>query len=175
MKQIFLAIIVIFSISCTVLEAETSLDEKQLLNDSKEIYSLMGNLDRAIADKNSKRIRDITDLDSKETNIKETADFALKILTNTDYPALFQMVSTDSFNASLLKEKTTKIYEVSMEDKSNFTSNYLIINRYSDDSYTLIVVKSRKNNDFNEVSRISFEIRRKGKKFRIAKIGLFSS
>ena len=85
------------------------------------------------------------------------------------------MIDTDSLNMSLLKENTTKIYEISTEDKSDFTSNFLIMNRYSNDSYTLIVVKSRKNNDFNEVSRISFEIKRKGKRFRIAKIGLFSS
>ena len=68
-----------------------------------------------------------------------------------------------------------KIYEISMVDKSDFTSNFLIVNRYSNDNYTLIVVKSKKNNNFNEVSRISFEIKRKGKKFKIAKIGLFSS
>ena len=175
MKQIFLAITVIFFISCTILEADTVLNETQLLKDSKEIYSLMGSLNRAVADKNSKRIRDITDFDSKEENVKETADFALKILANTDYQLLFQMVNTDSLNTSLLKEKTTKIYEISMVDKSDFTSNFLIVNRYSNDNYTLIVVKSKKNNNFNEVSRISFEIKRKGKKFKIAKIGLFSS
>ena len=83
MKQIFLAITVIFFISCTILEADTVLNETQLLKDSKEIYSLMGNLNRAVADKNSKRIRDIADLDSKEANVKETADFALKILAKT--------------------------------------------------------------------------------------------
>ena len=166
MKQIFLAITVIFFISCTILEADTAPDENQLLRDGKEIYSLMGSLNKAISDKNSKRIRDITDLDSKETNVKET---------DTNYPLLFQMIDTDSLNMSLLKENTTKIYEISTEDKSDFTSNFLIMNRYSNDSYTLIVVKSRKNNDFNEVSRISFEIKRKGKRFRIAKIGLFSS
>ena len=175
MKQIFLAITVIFFISCTILEADTAPDENQLLRDGKEIYSLMGSLNKAISDKNSKRIRDITDLDSKEANVKETADFALRILTDTNYPLLFQMIDTDSLNMSLLKENTTKIYEISTEDKSDFTSNFLIMNRYSNDSYTLIVVKSRKNNDFNEVSRISFEIKRKGKRFRIAKIGLFSS
>ena len=83
MKQIFLAITVIFFISCTILKADTVLNETQLLKDSKEIYSLMGNLNRAVADKNSKRIRDIADLDSKEANVKETADFALKILAKT--------------------------------------------------------------------------------------------
>ena len=93
MKQIFLAITVIFFISCTILEADTVLNETQLLKDSKEIYSLMGNLNRAVADKNSKRIRDIADLDSKEANVKETADFALKILADTDYQLLFQMVN----------------------------------------------------------------------------------
>ncbi len=175
MKQIFLAITVIFFISCTILEADTSLNENQMLSDGKEIYNLMGNLNKAITDKNPKKIRDITDLDSKETNVKETTDFALKILASTDYQVLFQMVNTDSFNTSLLKDKVTKIYEVNMEDKDNLTSNFLIVNRYSNDSYTLIVVKSRKNSGFNEVSRISFEIKRKGKKFRIAKIGLFSS
>ena len=175
MKQIFLAIAVIFFISCTMLEADTALNENQILNDGKEIYSLMGNLNKAITDKNSKKIRDIADFDSKETEIKETADFALRILANTDYPILFQMIDKDSFNMSLLQEKTTKIYVVSMEDKSDFTSNFLMVNRYSIDNYTLTVVKSRKNNDFNEVSRISFEIKRKGKKFKIAKIGIFSS
>ena len=175
MKQIFLAITIIFFISCTILEADTSLNENQMLSDGKEIYNLMGNLNKAITDKNSKKIRDITDLDSKETSIKETTDFALKILANTDYPALFRMVDTNSFNTSLLKEKVTKIYEVNMEDKANLTSNLLIVNRYSNDNYTLIVVKSRKTSDFNEVSRISFEIKRKGKKFKIVKIGLFSS
>ncbi|MCP1224791.1 hypothetical protein [Sebaldella sp. S0638] len=175
MKQIFLAITVIFFISCTILEADTSLNENQMLSDGKEIYNLMGNLNKAITDKNPKKIRDITDLDSKETNVKETTDFALKILASTDYQVLFQMVNTDSFNTSLLKDKVTKIYEVNMEDKANLTSNFLIVNRYSNDNYTLIVVKSKKNKGFNEVSRISFEIKRKGKKFRIAKIGLFSS
>ena len=175
MKQIFLAITVIFFISCTILEADTSLNENQMLSDGKEIYNLMGNLNKAITDKNPKKIRDITDLDSKETNVKETTDFALKILASTDYQVLFQMVNTDSFNTSLLKDKVTKIYEVNMEDKANLTSNLLIVNRYSNDNYTLIVVKSKKNNNFNEVSRISFEIKRKGKKFKIAKIGLFSS
>ena len=175
MKQIFLAITVIFFISCTILEADTSLNENQMLSDGKEIYNLMGNLNKAITDKNPKKIRDITDLDSKETNVKETTDFALKILASTDYQVLFQMVNTDSFNTSLLKDKVTKIYEVNMEDKDNLTSNFLIVNRYNNDNYTLIVVKIRKNSGFNEVSRISFEIKRKGKKFRIAKIGLFSS
>ena len=175
MKQIFLAITVIFFISCTILEADTSLNENQMLSDGKEIYNLMGNLNKAITDKNPKKIRDITDLDSKETNVKETTDFALKILASTDYQVLFQMVNTDSFNTSLLKDKVTKIYEVNMEDKANLTSNFLIVNRYNNDNYTLIVVKIRKNSGFNEVSRISFEIKRKGKKFRIAKIGLFSS
>ena len=175
MKQIFLAITVIFFISCTILEADTSLNENQMLSDGKEIYNLMGNLNKAITDKNPKKIRDITDLDSKETNVKETTDFALKILASTDYQVLFQMVNTDSFNTSLLKDKVTKIYEVNMEDKDNLTSNFLIVNRYSNDNYTLIVVKIRKNSGFNEVNRISFEIKRKGKKFRIAKIGLFSS
>ena len=175
MKQIFLAITVIFFISCTILEADTSLNENQMLSDGKEIYNLMGNLNKAITDKNPKKIRDITDLDSKETNVKETTDFALKILASTDYQVLFQMVNTDSFNTSLLKDKVTKIYEVNMEDKDNLTSNFLIVNRYNNDNYTLIVVKIRKNSGFNEVNRISFEIKRKGKKFRIAKIGLFSS
>ena len=175
MKQIFLTTILIFLISFTILKADTNAGETQLINDGKEIYTLMSRLNEAITDKNSKKIRDITDLDSKGENKKETVDFALRILTGTDYPLLSQMINTDSFNTNLLNKKLTKIYEVKTTDKENLTSGFLIINRYSTDNYTLIVVKNNRNSIFNEVNRISFELKRKGKKFRIVKIGIFSS
>jgi hypothetical protein len=175
MKQIFLAVAAIFFISCTLLKADIEMNEKKLLSDGKEIYTLLGRLNEAVADKNPKKIRDITELDSKRENKKDTADFALKILSETDYPVLFQMISTDSLNANLLNTKITKIYEVNLINKGEPVSSFLVINRYSADNYTLIVVKSRGMKGFYEVSRVSFEIKRKGKKFKIAKIGIFSS
>lgn len=176
MKRIFFMIIVIFFVSCTVIEADSQKDDnKKILENGKEVLYILEKINSAVINEKAWEIRDMFDLDSRTGNKKETLEFMMKMLNKTDYLLLYKMIDEADFNDKLLNNKQIKVYEVNLENTDNTVLSSLILNRYTDENYTVTVIKNRKTNTYSELDKISFELKKKGKKYKIVRVGIFSS
>lgn len=176
MKRIFFMIIIIFFVSCTVIEADPQKDDnKKILENGKEILYLLEKLNKATTKGNAWEIRDMIDLDNRSENKKETSGFMLKMLNNTDYRLLYEMIDETDFNNKFLNNKQIKFYEVNSGSVDNTVLSSLILSRRTEENYIITVVKNRKTNTYNDFVKISFELKKKGKKYKIVRVGIFSS
>ena len=96
----------------------------------------------------------------------------MKILKRTDYPALFQMLDVYTFNDGFSKTKTLKIYEINKITEDGTLS--MVLNKRTENVYSITIKKVSENNGLKILEGVSFELRKKGTKYKIYSIGLFS-
>ncbi len=176
MKNLVFILISIFFISCTTVKADPQIDEILTgLADKKEIFYVLEKLNDAAVKENSGKLREIIDPNSKSSfnSKKEVEAFILKILKRTDYPALFQMLDVYTFNDGFSKTKTLKIYEINKITEDGTLS--MVLNKRTENVYSITIKKVSENNGFKVLEGVSFELRKKGTKYKIYSIGLFSS
>ena len=176
MKNLVFILISIFFISCTTVKADPQIDEILTgLADKKEIFYVLEKLSDAAVKENSGKLREIIDPNSKSSfsSKKEVEAFILKILKRTDYPALFQMLDVYTFNDGFSKTKTLKIYEINKITEDGTLS--MVLNKRTENVYSITIKKVSENNGFKVLEGVSFELRKKGTKYKIYSIGLFSS
>ena len=176
MKNLVFILISIFFISCTTVKADPQIDEILTgLADKKEIFYVLEKLNDAAVKENSGKLREIIDPNSKSSfsSKKEVEAFILKILKRTDYPALFQMLDVYTFNDGFSKTKTLKIYEINKITEDGTLS--MVLNKRTENVYSITIKKVSENNGFKVLEGVSFELRKKGTKYKIYSVGLFSS
>ena len=176
MKNLVFILISVFFLSCITVKADPQIDEILTgLADKKEIFYVLEKLNDAAVKENSGKLREIIDPNSKSSfsSKKEVEAFILKILKRTDYPALFQMLDVYTFNDGFSKTKTLKIYEINKITEDGTLS--MVLNKRTENVYSITIKKVSENNGFKVLEGVSFELRKKGTKYKIYSIGLFSS
>ena len=176
MRRIFFIIPIIFCVLFATSKADNNIDITKIsLENSKEMLYLLEKLNKAVEKGNAWEIRDLMELDARAGNKKDLSEYSLKILKNIDYSILYSMIISEDFNEKFLKNNKNKIYEELLNDTNISTSSSLVLTKYTDESYNLTILRIDKQNLYSEVNKISFEIKKKGKKYKISRVGIFTS